>query len=503
MSRIQVLWFGKAPDDEQVELLKEHDLHLKVHEDGTIPDFRYARAAVFWGTDPHFKAAAKCLRDFGKAAIDDGVFIAPVVSGAKDFELLHQINTVLDRVDPHGVRKSHQEVLTSPVDLHRVLHKFLAHEPGPTRNTGLVIEGEVAVDEESRFLLQRAFHDCRSIKLEPIAPGYSGADTFIVKATLTDSNVPEPVPFFAKLGRPDKLKSEMTAFRTYAEHHVPWYLRPNFVAERTAYGVSRGILVGSFVANSCALAEAVRQAPQDARHIQNLFADTLGGLRGQKRTVTPGQQSVVSALKGFCEYERVPEHRWVRSAEAFGGAQTRPDDVWWGLLGLPSLDWMSSAIHGDLHGENVRVRKEEAILIDFARACTGPASADLAHLEVSLIFDSRAGDLQREAWQQAVLKLYSPEAIVASLRQPEGIAQTDWMGAAVARVRALVPAAVANPKSPEEYMRVLAVYLLRHASFPANAGDDGDDEYRRTFAYRLACQLTEHLQEVPFHAVAA
>jgi hypothetical protein len=50
----------------------------------------------------------------------------------------------------------------------------------------------------------------------------------------------------------------MKAFRSYAEHHVPWYLRPNFVAERSAYGVSRGILVGSFVANSCALAEAVR-----------------------------------------------------------------------------------------------------------------------------------------------------------------------------------------------------------------------------------------------------
>jgi hypothetical protein len=171
-----------------------------VHQDGKVPKFQHARAAVFWGTDEHVGRAAKCLREFGKAAIDDGLFIAPVVTGARDFELHHQINELLDRVDPHVVRKSNQEVLTSPVDLHRVLHKFLAHEPGSARNVGLVIEGQVPVDQESRFLLQRAFHDCRSIKLEPIAPGYSGADTFIVKATLTDTNVPEPVAFFRQAG---------------------------------------------------------------------------------------------------------------------------------------------------------------------------------------------------------------------------------------------------------------------------------------------------------------
>jgi hypothetical protein len=225
----------------------------------------------------------------------------------------------------------------------------------------------------------------------------------------------------------------MKAFRSYAEHHVPWYLRPNFVAERSAYGVSRGILVGSFVANSCALAEAVRATPQDARHIQHLFVDTLGGLRGPKRTVAPGQMSVVSALKAFCAHEKVPEHRWARAAELFGGAVLPAQDLWWDLLGLPSLDWQRSAIHGDLHGENVRVRKEKAILIDFAHACIGPASADLAHLEVSLIFDARAVDLQGEAWRRAVLGLYSPEAIAASLLGPGGFKKDSWMGAEMPR----------------------------------------------------------------------
>jgi hypothetical protein len=495
MSRIQLLWFGKQPNTEQVELVKQHGLDLVVHKDGENPDFRLARVAMFWATDNHFAEGVKCVRDFVKAAIDDGVFVAPVVSVDADEELLSSMIAVLNSVDPDGARKTHQRVLATPVDLHQVLHQFLLHDPGPARNIHLAIEGEVKIqDEESRALLQRAFHDCRSIRLEAIAPGYSGADTFIVKATLVDSNAgPEPVPYFAKLGRSDKMQAEWNAFRTFAEHHVEWYLRPNFVQERTIYGVKRGILVGTFVQNSCALAEAIRKLGDGGGLIRTLFQETLAALRRQKRTIAPGQQSVVSALKPFCDYRKVPESRWKRAATDWGGRCVRADDLWYSLLGLPPLDWQCSAIHGDLHGENVRVRKEDAILIDFAHASPGPACADLAHLEVSLVFDGRKGDLQRDAWSQAVLAHYSPEAIAASIGKQESLMKEGWMNSVVAEIRALVLDAVANPKSPQEYMRVLAVYLLRHSSFPANVNDNGDDEYRRAFAYWLACQLTQHL----------
>lgn len=174
--------------------------------------------------------------------------------------------------------------------------------------------------------------------------------------------------------------------------------------------------------------------------------------------------TVVSALKVFCEHEKVPERRWSRAAELFGG--------------------------------DLCVRKEEAIVIDFAHAQTGPASADVAHLEVSLVFDAREGDLQGEAWQQAVLELLAPAALETSLVDPATVTRDNRMGAVVGQVRALVPETVANWASSADYMRVLAVYLLRHSSFPTNVGDGGDDEYRRTFAYWLACRLTEHLHAV-------
>lgn len=491
--RTHLFWFGKPPDEQQLELLKVHKLDLRLREIGQAPDFKNACAALFWATDGHFAPAAVSLRDYGKDALNDGAYLAVIVSASDDDERLRNVNKVLADLDPSGARKSHYRVLTEPVDLHEVLHQVLLHAPGAARNTSLVINGDVQTTHESRLLLQRAFHNCISISLEPITPGFSGANTFIVKATLKDTLAgPEPRPFFVKLGRSAELQKEMESFRVFAEHHVPWYLRPNFVAERTCYGVEYGILVGTFVPNSCSLAEAIRTA-DGARHIRSLFEETLGGLRQQRQmTATASAQvSVVSALKDFCKRERVPQQRWKDAAIKFGGDAIDPDALWWRLLDLPKREWRSSAIHGDLHGENVRVRKEDAILIDFAHARTGPASADLAHLEVSLAFDTLGGDEQGDAWRTVVENLYAPESISASLLPGASAQSAVWIQKAVAEIRALVPASTADP---DEYKRVLAVYLLRQASFPAGGKAPEFDEYRRTFAYWLACRLTESLQ---------
>ena len=493
MQRPQLYWFGKPPDKQQVALVQEHKLHLRVHENGQTPDFRHACGALFWATEGYFAPAAVCLRDHVRSALDDGVYVVAVVSAAEDDARLNNVSKLFDGVDPSNARKSHHRVLSAPVDLHQLLHQVLAHAPGAARNTSLSIAGDVPVAQGRRFLLERAFHDCTSVFLDPIAPGFSGADTFIVKATLIDSLAgPEPRPFFAKLGGSDELQKEMQAFRVYAEHHVPWYLRPNFVSERTTYGVEHGILVGTFVQNSYSLAEAVR-TPNGARHINSLFGETLAGLRQQMQTTATAseQRSVVSALKAFCKREKVPPQRWKDAAEKFGGELIDADALWWRLLDLPKREWRSSAIHGDLHGENVRVRKEDAIVIDFAHACTGPACADLAHLEVSLAFDTSTDDQQGDDWRRVVAGLYEPDAISASLTPGALVQGSTWIHEAVAEIRALVPASIVDR---DEYKRVLAVYLLRQASYPASKKCPEHDEYRRTFAYWLACRLTESLQ---------
>ncbi|MDE2299901.1 MAG: hypothetical protein KGK18_17260, partial [Burkholderiales bacterium] len=49
--------------------------------------------------------------------------------------------------------------------------------------------------------------------------------------------------------------------------------------------------------------------------------------------------------------------------------------------------------------------------------------------------------------------------------------------------------AQASTHSAEEYRRVLALYLLRHATFPAEDGCREEDEFRRAYAYWLANRL--------------
>lgn len=492
MDRAQFHWFGKHPDEAQAALVKEHGFNLLVHDHPSAPDFTYACAAFFWATDGSFSQAAPSLRDHLKAALNDGVYVVAVVSPAADFTCLQDVKELFSEADPNGAVKPHR-VLTEPVELHKLLHQVLVHTPGAARDVALDISGDVEVCEESRFLLQRAFHDCRAIKLESITPGFSKAETFVVRATLKDSFAgPEPRPFFAKLGVSTKLQDEMSAFRRYAEHHVPWNLRPNFIPERIAYGVESGILVGTFVPKSCSLAAAVRER-DGAQHIRSLFAETLVGLRQQSQTtaVASQERSVVSALKKFCKHEKAPPFRWKNAEQLFGGSAVDPRHLWWRLVDLPKRQWRMSAIHGDLHGENARIRKGDAILIDFAHACTGPASADLAQLEVSLAFDTMEGDDQGEAWRAVVTGLYEAQAIRASLQADAVTTGGTWIHEVVAEIRRIARASVTDE---DEYMRVLAVYLLRHACLPTSEVHAVHDEYRRTFAHWQACRLTEHLQ---------
>jgi hypothetical protein len=341
-------------------------------------------------------------------------------------------------------------------------------------------------------LLQRAFHDCKGIRLKLIPGGFSGAKVFIVEATLADSNAgPEPQPFFVKLGDSGKLQEEMKRFREFAEHHVPWYQRPNFLPERSIYGVAEAILVGSFVQGSLSLAECARNG-NGAPHIRCLFEETLSCLRRRSRTADAGTTtSVVDALADFCNHESVPTHRWEAAARLFGGHPLEPYNLWGQMLSLSALPWRKSAIHGDLHGENVRVRKQDVIVIDFAHACIGPASADLANLEVWLSFEPyKYGPFGTE-WKTLVEGLYSPREVDVSLQNHTSIIGLSWIHPCVSEIRRLARAAI---ESSGEYKRVLAVYLLRQASFPANSDHSEEDEFRRTYAYWLSCRLVAHLR---------
>jgi len=483
--RSKLLWLGKPPTAADRAEAKNRGLEIEEVLPGTSPDYVFARGIVFWATPPHFEATADALEASLPVAIDHGLYLHIVVSSEAQRS---DIAAVLAAALPNGGAEEHYRLRIEPVQPHEGPQAALMHNPGPPARSDLSISvDDFELTGDRLLLLQRAFCDCHSIALQRISGGLSGAQTFLVDAKLRASNAGlRPSSFFVKMDAPVKLREEMKRFREFAEHHIDWNLRPNFAIERSIYGVQQGVLVGAFVRDSRSLWEVILDG-DGPTHIRSLFQDTLGGLRQEpERPLAEARGSVVEPLDKFCKRDRVPSAR-VEAARALGGVVHPPRSLWRKLLDLSDQLWRRSATHGDMHGENVRTRKGDAIVIDFAQACTGPMSSDVASLEVWLAFKVAPGvTLSQEEWRQRTEALYAPCAIERSLAGVPLAVDDDPIAACVDELRRVANESV---HSPDEYKRVLAVYLMRQATFPADAECAAEDEFRRTYAYWLANQL--------------
>jgi hypothetical protein len=484
-SRTKLLWFARPPTESHRAEASNRDLLIEEVVPGALPDFSQARAAIFWATFPHFEAAIDALEVHYRAAVDHGLLVYVVVETRGQ---LAEVNRLLENAHRSGWDNGNYQVRLGAVPAHEAPQKALMHKVGAAANPELVIEApaQSGLTPNHFLMLQRAFSDCRWIGLAPLSGGLSGALTFYAHAKLAASNAGDtPQPFFVKLDKADKLREEMLSFTQYAEHHVPWHLRPNFMPRRCLYGVDTGILVGSLVESSYSLWDVAREG-RGSRHIHSLFTETLALLRQHRQPVdTQTHGSVVDPLSAFCKHERVPSHR-IELARKFGGELHGAVALWRKLLNLPLRAWLRSPIHGDLHANNVRIRKDDAIVIDFAHATNGPMCADLASLEVWLSFEWPENTaFDRVTWQSRVEQAYHLDTILAGA-PPFDRSEEHWSLGCLQEVRRLASDATL---SAEEYARVLAVYLLRHATFPASAHSCEDDEFRRAYAYWLANRL--------------
>ncbi len=497
--RAKLLWFGRPPTDKDIAETTNRDLSLEVVSGGASPDFRAARAAVFWATDKHYITVAELLEAHLVKAIDEGLYLYIVVGNAGQ---LKDIERVLGQMPPGAPRDRHR-LRIHPLEPHEIPNAALLHAPGPAANDALeiLLPDGVVLRDDQRFLLQRAFSDCKSVKLDLIHGGKSGALTFLVDATLATTLAgPRPSPYFAKLGEPSKLRGEMSLYQIYAEHHIDWHLRPNFQPSRCLYGVNQGILVGSFVQASRSLSEVAR-TDDGPRLIRTLFEETLSVWRSVAKRFPPERpESIVHALEKFCDVSRVPASR-VEGSKTHSGTVHSPRSLWRMLLDLPDGFWLQASIHGDMHGENVRVRKQDAIVIDFAHTTTGPMCADLASLEVWLAFKVAHGEAPDNLrWKARIDQLYHPDTLADAWNEAPDQTPGYWLTNCVREIRRIAAAR----HSLDEYQRVLSVYLLRHASFPPDEECAIEDEYRRTFAYWLANRMVMQLCAVaPSQAEAA
>lgn len=478
--RPYLLWFGRVPRKEHESEVAGREMKLQVVT-SLQPQMRYARAAVFWAADTEFDATLDVLERHLVACIDEGLLVYVVVSDDVA-QVTHMTQAIDALVFKHSSARN-VIVRNDAVSAHELANEALLHDPGPVANQALTFQGDInSLTPQRKLLLQRAFSDSSILKLTSIKAGFSGASTFIVHATINASPpLPEPMPFFVKIGDSAKLLDELTRFRKHAEHYITWNLRPNFLVERSIYGVSEGVLVGTFVEGSKSLAECA-QAGDGEKYITALFDETLAGWR-KRADLHKVSNSVVAALAAYDRHTSIPSQRVEQARLLFGGEVRLPTNLWRGLLSAPRQSWRECVMHGDMHGDNVRVRKDDAIVIDFAQADKGPACADAASLEVWLAFQPDGLDVKQ--WQSWVENLYRPD-VIDSMLEGAAFDHGCWIHGCLSKIRRIGSRCVLGQ---DEYKRVLAVFLLRHASFEANPSNVEADEFRRCFAYWLANRL--------------
>jgi hypothetical protein len=256
--RPEVLWFGSPPTMETAREFQHRNLNLRYCAPAAAIEPANACAAVFrFGSDLP-EDVLRAANDHARTLVDNGLRIDLV---ADDDETMGRVQAQSGSV----LRLPGVAARTAP-PAHSLAEKIARHDAGQRPHSALQIEvagNREPVRDVDRILFKRAFAQCSRIVLEELAGGLSQARVFAVHMTVHTSNAGAwPQPAFAKLDQRDRIETEYSNYREYAERYIPFGLRPN-IHDRIL-GAERSLLVGNFVDRSESLWSLARRNRRDA-----------------------------------------------------------------------------------------------------------------------------------------------------------------------------------------------------------------------------------------------
>ena len=491
MQRHRVLWIGDAPSADFQARFAERGMELFITP---FPEFAphvpSARAAIFWMlSDDEFQVLA------------NGPFARLLTHGLLTIVMAEFESVVRWTIRMREHRWAHRRVHLLPRHMQPDLpEKCARYSIGPQQSDRVIINGAEECREEDLVLLHRAFSDCVEVDLRKLTTGT--ALVFQAFARLEQSKIgPYPLPLFVKLDKQHKIERELSNYRDCTGHFVPFFARPNLDLDRCLLGARRGLIVGNFVEHSDSLAELVRRGTAGSA-INSLFENALRGWRSQAYLRADAVMETSLAPDGAIRTWRQPAQD--RAAEYSSqaskhGATIAATEVGALLDGLPAIRHRRGTCHGDLHGENVRVRSSEAILIDFAAVVDAPLVMDPAVLETSLVLKYMRASSHRwteDDWVKLAEDLYSIESLS---KLPDVRAPTARMNELWNVVRQIRRFGFADQLSEFEYARAVAIQLLRHAMRPR---DKDESLVRRPTFIRLAGLVASELVQHAAQAAA-
>lgn len=482
--RQKVIWLGTKPDDLNTLEFTYRKLFLEFPSDAEniINALPTTRGIVFVLDKENPEIFKKNYLEYGPVAHNYG---AKLYAIALDSGSQQIIENILKTIDP----KIEIIKRTNP-PAHEIAETIARHEPGPPPNPQLKIYCEPRlIDSTSKLFLERVFYDCESIELKQLLSGRS-AKTFCVYAVFKDSMAgPRPLPFFVKIDEKMKIEREWLNYSAYVAHFIPFNLRPNVDSYRYILGVDRGIIVGSFVEFSEPLMEVAKRGHAQAS-IYSLFENTLRGWRLQAQQSTG---NILKIMGNLFHPDRISESR-INIARQNGSIK-KPEELLNILREFRPHPFLYGPLHGDLHAFNIRVRGNDAILIDFATTRNGAIVSDPASLEISLAFEITDDDPNDSEWKTLIDIFYSDkylkrpfEKLPSPFDKPHS---KDWLWKCIRQIRLL---ALAEQISEYEYNTALAIFLLRWSTFPNKTDNPEREDFRKAYAYAVAEKMILDLE---------
>lgn len=480
--RVRVLAFGKPLDIQTESEFANRGLQLVSGPAAIEPlALRYARGAVFAFSHENAEALAKILKNSAAAMIDHGLKVELLMP---DDALMGALQAAFYTFSAH----QHVQFRVQPQS-HDTAESLARYDAGTTPRQDLeieVAENREPIAKNDLPLFHRAFSNCKKIVLMELTSGKSAARVFAVHMTVDTSPVGLwPQPSFAKIDRNDKIDGEYRNYRQYADRFIPFGLRPNI--ENIIVGSERSLLVGDFVDKSESL-WALVQRNVARQAVTALVEETLVGWRDQAYAHPPEHGSVALSMKkaGICKSDKIQDHYFKKAQEKDGAVS--PAELWSILENLDQT-YRIAPVHGDLHGENVRVKNGQAILIDLASVNRAPFVADLAALETWFAFEpSERTDLKQYAdpeWQDEINRLYAPTAFLHPPGPCDSSSKLCWMTTVVRQIRTM---GIAAQSCPTEYQSAVAAQLLRRCQW---VSEDAADRFRRGHGYIVATSLAQ------------
>ena len=351
------------------------------------------------------------------------------------------------------------------------------------------------IGSDGELLIRRAFPRAEEVRVTELAHGFTGSRVFMAYEKRLESSIAHwTQPKLIKIGSREDLHDEVGNMREVSPF-VPFELRPNLEAHIA--GFKKSILVADFVDRSEPLIDVARAGRAETA-ISNLFNRTLHTWRERAWSCGMAEESLADAAE---------RHKMMSTdkvcSEYLDSPQIRLKNInvseLWNVLKSIRFRHRAASIHADLHGDNVRVRGDDAILIDLGSVkgkgepgLGAPLSFDVAMLEVALVFTCERGeaktrDFCQPKWEEEVRPYYKLEAILKT-RVRESVPEPEsWMFGCIQRVRAF---GIYDQSNELEYAIALAIAMLRWCKFkPSSPGDKG----RRVVALEIAAELIREI----------